>query len=150
MRRGLLLAVVLTLAPVLAVLARGLPQEAAAPIAIGAVVPADVALADIYGQPHTLGDFRGTVVFIHFWSIVCPCEKLAEPKCIDIQKAYADKGVVEIAINANQGELKSDGGAPYANLRERVEKAGVNFLVTVGPGNTITDRASPAGPASSR
>lgn len=139
MRRGVMLAVLLTLAPVLATLVRGLPQEAAAPIAIGAVVPADVSLTDIYGKPHTLGDFRGKVVFIHFWSIVCPYEKLAEPKCIDIQKAYADKGVVEIAINANQGELKGDGGAPYANLRDHVEKAGVNFLVTVDPGNKITD-----------
>jgi thiol-disulfide isomerase/thioredoxin len=139
MRRGLILSAVLILASVLAAASPDLPQAAPAPIAIGSMVPKDVTLADIYGKTHSLADYRGKVVFIHFWSIVCPYEKLAEPKCIDIQKTYADRGVVEIAINANQRELKSDGGAPYANLRDHVEKAGVNFLVTVDPGNKITD-----------
>ena len=139
MRRSLMLVAILALLPLLAAAAPGLPPAASAPVAVGAVVPKDVTLTDIYGKTHTLADYRGKVVFIHFWSIVCPYEKLAEPKCIDIQKAYGDKGVVEIAINANQGELKSDGGAPYANLRDHVEKAGVTFLVTVDPGNKVTD-----------
>ena len=93
---------------------------------------------DIDGKTHTLGEFRGKVVFIHFWSIVCPYEKLAEPKCIELQKIYGDKGVVEIAINANQKEIAA-GGETYANLREHVQQAGVNFLVTVDPGNKVTD-----------
>ncbi len=139
MRRVLILFVVLALAFGLAAAAPGVPPAAASPIAVGAVVPKDVTLTDIYGKTHSLADYRGKVIFIHFWSIVCPYEKLAEPKCIDIQKAYGDKGVVQIAINANQGELKGDGGTLYANLRDHVEKAGVNFLVTVDPGNKITD-----------
>jgi thiol-disulfide isomerase/thioredoxin len=110
----------------------------AAPLEIGATVPKDVTLTDIYGKTHTLGDFRGKIVFIHFWSIVCPSEKLAEPRSIELQKAYGDKGVVQIAINANQGELRG-AGESYAALREHVEKAGVNFLVTVDPGNRISD-----------
>jgi thiol-disulfide isomerase/thioredoxin len=94
-------------------------------------------LTDIDGKEHALGNYRGKIVFIHFWSIVCPYEKLAEPKCIELQKAYADKGLVEIAINANQKEIAS--GPPYANLREHAQTAGVNFLITVDPGNKITD-----------
>jgi thiol-disulfide isomerase/thioredoxin len=133
-----MLAAIVTLLPLLAAASPGLPPAAPAPIAVGSVVPKDVTLTDIYGKPHSLADYRGKVVFIHFWSIVCPYEKLAEPKCIGIQKDYADKGVVQIAINANQGELK-DGGATFANLRDHVEKAGVTFLVTVDPGNKITD-----------
>lgn len=109
------------------------------PLAVGATVPKEVTLTDIDGKTHSLGDYRGKVVFIHFWSIVCPYEKLAEPKCIDLQKAYADKGVVQIAINANQGELKVGEGTSYANLRDHVTQAGVNFLVTVDPGNKLTD-----------
>jgi thiol-disulfide isomerase/thioredoxin len=139
MRSGLILAAVLVLASVLGATSPSVPSAAPAPVAVGSVVPKDVTLTDIYGKTHSLADYRGKVVFIHFWSIVCPYEKLAEPKCIDIQKAYVDKGVVQIAINANQGELKGGGGAPYASLRDHVEKAGVNFLVTVDPGNKITD-----------
>jgi len=115
------------------------PAQENTPYTVGSVIPGDIKLMDIYGKEHTLQDFRGKIVFIHFWSIVCPYEKLAEPKCIEIQKDYGAKGVVEIAINANQRELKTDGPVPYADLREHVEKAGVNFLVTVDPGNKITD-----------
>jgi thiol-disulfide isomerase/thioredoxin len=109
------------------------------PYTVGSVVPGDITMKDIYGKEYSLQDFRGKIVFIHFWSIVCPYEKLAEPKCIDIQKEFGGKGVVELAINANQRELNADGDVPNANLREHVEKAGVNFTVAVDPGNKITD-----------
>jgi len=114
-----------------------LQAQAPTPFAIGTTIPGTITLKDIDGKDHALGDYRGKIVFIHFWSIVCPYEKLAEPKCIEIQKTYADKGVVEIAINANQKEIAS--GAPYANLREHAQTAGVNFVITVDPGNTVTD-----------
>ncbi len=110
--------------------------QASTPYQIGTVVPKDVTLKDIFGKDHALGDYRGKIVFIHFWSIVCPYEKLAEPKCIELQKQYGDR-LVEIAINANQGELKADGS--FADLRDHVEKAGINFLVAVDPGNKVTD-----------
>ncbi|MFB3854139.1 MAG: redoxin family protein [Vicinamibacterales bacterium] len=108
-----------------------------APFEIGKTVPGDITLTDLDGKVHKLADYRGKVVFIHFWSIVCPYEKLAEPKCKDLQSRYADKGVVQIAINANQGELKE--GPPYAKLREHVQQAGVNFIVTVDPGAKVAD-----------
>jgi thiol-disulfide isomerase/thioredoxin len=108
----------------------------AAGFQVGAIVPKDVTLKDIFGKDHTFGEFRGKVVFVHFWSIVCPYEKAAEPKCIDLQKQFGDK-VVQIAINANQGEI--GGGPPYQSLRDHVQQAGVNFLVTVDPGNKVTD-----------
>ncbi len=112
--------------------------QAQAPFEIGQVVPPDVTLKDIFGKDHTLGEYRGKVVFIHFWSIVCPYEKAAEPKMIALQKEYGDR-LVEIAINANQGELKADPSGSYSNLRDHVQQAGVNFLVTVDPGNKLTD-----------
>ncbi len=135
MRRTALLLVALAL--VCAAPAR-MHAQAPAGYNIGTVVPKDVAFKDIFGKDHTLGDYRGKVVFIHFWSIVCPYEKLAEPKCIALQKEYGDK-LVEIAINANQGELKADPSGAYANLRDHVQQAGVNFLVAVDPGNKLTD-----------
>ncbi len=135
MRTGVLLlvaAVLLCAAP-----AR-MQGQAAAPYQVGTVVPKEIVLKDIFGKDHSLGAYRGKIVFIHFWSIVCPYEKLAEPKCIELQKEYGDR-LVEIAINANQGELKADPGGSYANLREHVQKAGVNFIVAVDPGNKVTD-----------
>jgi thiol-disulfide isomerase/thioredoxin len=112
--------------------------QAPAGYEVGTVVPTNVAFKDVFGKDHTIGEYRGKVVFVHFWSIVCPYEKLAEPKCIALQKEYGDK-LVEIAINANQGELKADGSGSYSNLRDHVQQAGVNFLVAVDPGNKLTD-----------
>jgi thiol-disulfide isomerase/thioredoxin len=98
-----------------------------------------VKLTDIHGHAHAMGDFRGKIVFIHFWSIVCPSEKVAEPKCKELQTEFGEQGVVQIAINANQRELNAAGPTPYADLRDHVEKAGVNFMVAVDPGNKLTD-----------
>jgi thiol-disulfide isomerase/thioredoxin len=136
---GLVLSTILYLTAGLSAPAPAARQVSPAPFVVGATIAKDITLTGIDGKIHTLGDYRGKVVFIHFWSIVCPYEKLAEPKCIELQKSLGPKGVVQIAINANQGELKSDGGEPYARLREHVAQAGVNFLVTVDPGNKITD-----------
>ncbi|MBE3072994.1 MAG: redoxin family protein [Acidobacteria bacterium] len=86
-------------------------SQAATPFEVGATIPKDVTLKGIDGKDYALGDFRGKIVFIHFWSIVCPSEKLAEPKCIELQKAYADKGVVQFAINANQKEMQAQGAS---------------------------------------
>lgn len=129
-RTMLLALVALLLSGAVAVSAEG-PLD----IAVGSEVSADITLTDIYGKTHSLNDYRGKIVFIHFWSIICPAVKGSEPKCIELQKEFGDKDVVQIAINANQRELKGD----YADLRDHVEKAGVNFLVTVDPGNKVTD-----------
>ena len=133
------LAIASVLLVLVAVTARQNVARESEPYSIGSTVSPDIQFTDIYGKQHSFGDFRGKIVFMHFWSIVCPSEKAAEPKCIELQKEYGNKGVVQIAINANQRELKAAGNAPYANLRDHVEKAGVNFIVGVDPGNKLTD-----------
>ncbi|MFH1573727.1 MAG: redoxin domain-containing protein [Acidobacteriota bacterium] len=137
-RAMLMVLAVLLAASAVPAITGGNSSEETKPYELGATVSADIKLKDINGKEHTLGDYRGKVVFIHFWSIVCPYEKVAEPKCKSLQSEFGDKGVVQFAINANQKEL-SAGGDTYSNLREHVEKAGVNFLVAVDPGNKITD-----------
>ncbi len=133
---GLIVALV-TLAVVGLVVPVGLGARAPEVIEIGGTIAKDVAFTDIGGKEHSFAEFRGKVVLLHFWSIVCPTEKVAEPKFISLQKTYGDKNVVQIAINANQGEIKA--GPPYASLRDHVQAAGVNFLVGVDPGNKLTD-----------
>src|SRR4030042_5113720 len=91
----------------LAVLARVNVARESEPYAIGSTVSPELQFTDIYGKQHSFKDFRGKIVFLHFWSIVCPTERVAEPKCIELQKETGDKGVVQIAINANQRELKA-------------------------------------------
>ena len=56
-----------------------------------------------------------------------------------LQEEFGDKGVVQIAVNANQGELDPDSDPPYADLREFVEQAGAGFLATVDHDNELND-----------
>jgi len=102
---------------------------------VGSTVSADITLKDIYGIEHSFEDFRGKVVFVHFWSVVCPVVKNYERKFIALQRELGGKDVVQIAVNSHQRELKGD----YGNLRDYVSKAGLNFPVTVDHGHKISD-----------
>jgi len=126
-----------------AALAQDAPDAAAAKdtaFKVGSAVDPSLEMKGIDGKTYTMKEFRGKVVFIHFWSIVCPYEQVAEPKMKKLQEEFGAKGVVQIAINANQGELDASGDTPYAKLVDHAKKAELNFPVVVDPGNKISDR----------
>lgn len=111
-------------------------------LAVGSTVAADVALTDLDGKEFKLGDLRGKTVVIHFWSITCPWEKVAEPKLQQIATDYKDKDVVVLAINANANEIGTKPAAedfqtddakkkPYAHIRKHVAKTEFNHKVLV-------------------
>lgn len=127
---------------------------------VGSTIAADLVLTDIDGKEILMKDLRGKVVVLHFWSITCPALKTAEPKLIQITKDYADKDVVVLAVNSNQGEIgpdprtqketprtdegdkdgeKAEPKETYAKIRAHVKKAGVPFRITVDHGNKISD-----------
>lgn len=118
-------------------------------VEIGDVVPADLAISNLAGDKKTFGDLRGKVVFVHFWSTSCPWEKKAEPKLTKLEKAYAEKGVVVLAINANQNEIgavpdaaafkaKKADDKPYQHIRETLKKKKLDFDVWVDHGNVVS------------
>lgn len=111
-------------------------------LAVGSTVAADVALTDLDGKQFKFGDLRGKTVVIHFWSITCPWEKVAEPKLMQIATDYKDKDVVVLAINSNANEIGAQPEAadfatddakkkPYASIRKHVEKTEFNHKVLV-------------------
>ena len=50
-----------------------------------AVAAIPFTLKDHYGKPHTLDDYKGTIVFLNFWATWCPPCRAEMP---DIQKLY--------------------------------------------------------------
>ncbi len=115
------------------------------PYAVGSVVDEKLTFKDIEGNTHSMKDYRGKVVFIHFHSMKCPYMKPAEPKLIQMVKDYAKKDVVFLGINANQAELgKKPGQAEeptaYAALLKHVEKNSVNFPIVPDHGATLADQ----------
>src|ERR1041385_2904160 len=83
------------------------PSKPAAPavLKIGDQLPAGLKLTTMDGKEFTFQEVRGKTVVIHFWSTVCPSEKVAEPKLVKLATDYKDQDVVTLAIDANQPEI---------------------------------------------
>jgi thiol-disulfide isomerase/thioredoxin len=115
---------------------------------IGDQVPPGTKLSTLDGKEFTFKEVRGKTVVIHFWSTVCPSEPVAEPKLLKLASDYRDKDVVVLAINANQNEIgarpepaafesKDKKSLPYASLRAKAEKVGMNHSVLVDHGGDV-------------
>jgi thiol-disulfide isomerase/thioredoxin len=110
-------------------------------LAIGAAIEKTVSLADIDGKQFDFGSVRGKPVVLHFWSIVCPYEKAAEPKLIALAKAWGDK-VTVLAVNANSSEIGAqpkpeafeaddEKDKPYASIRAHAKSVEFNHKILV-------------------
>lgn len=65
-------------------------------------------LPDANGQPVTLADFEGKLVYVDFWASWCkPCRK-SFPWMSELQARYQDEGLVVIAINLDEERSEAD------------------------------------------
>jgi thiol-disulfide isomerase/thioredoxin len=69
-------------------------------------------------------DFAGKVVILDFWATWCgPC-RMEIPGFIELQKQYAEKGLVVVGVSLDQE------GAPV--VKSFMDKAGINYPVVLG------------------
>jgi len=90
----------------------------------------DLALKDwINSKPLTLADLKGKIVVLDFWATWCgPC-LAAVPKTNELQRKYADQGVVIIGVCAvNGGE----------QMAETTRKHQIEYPVALDAGTTIS------------
>lgn len=81
-------------------------------------------LKDVDGKLVTSSDFAGKVVIIDFWATWCgPC-RMEIPGFIELQKQYADKGLVVVGVSLDQ-----DGESVVKSF---MEKTGINYPVVLG------------------
>lgn len=81
-------------------------------------------LQDINGKTVQLSDFKGKVVILDFWATWCPPCRAEIPHFVELQKAYADKGLVIVGISLDQGGV--DTVAPFAKAN------GINYPIVLG------------------
>lgn len=128
------------------------PAPAAAPaakaIGLGDTLPKGLSCRTIDGKLQNLDELKGKVVVVHFWSMTCPWEKMAEPKLNALSAEFADKGVVVLGIASNAGEIgdapeaaafdaKDEAQRPYADLRKKAKAVGLNHAILVDHGAKI-------------
>jgi len=123
--------------------ARGFRVCCRATYKLGSKVDESLSLTDLDGKPLSFKDLRGKVVLIHFWSMNCPYEIVADPKFTEIEKRWKDqRDVVILAINANSSEIGAERpteGPGYEALREHLKKKELSFPVYADHGNKVAD-----------
>ncbi len=118
------------------------PAPADKVLAIGDELPKGLSFRTIDGAVQALDDLRGKVVVLHFWSMTCPWEVLAEPKINALSAEFAGKGVVVLGVAANANETgpppaaaefeqKDAAKKPYGKLRKKAEEVKCNHAIVV-------------------
>ena len=93
------------------------------------VAAPDFTLPSLDGQKVKLSDFRGKAVLLNFWATWCPPCKVEMPWFADLQKQYAQDGLVVLGVAMD--DSKPDTIAKFAS------EMGVNYPVLLG-----TDKVS--------
>jgi len=86
---------------------------------------AELSLADLRGEIHSLQEHRGKIVILNFWATWCvPCRE-EMPLLVSIQNRYADQGVVVIGASADEASTQN-------RIPEFLQKLKITFPVWVG------------------
>lgn len=111
----------------------------------------DFTLTDHAGKTHTLADYRGKYVVLEWVNPECPFVMRHHETMntmVDLAKAYADKGVVWLAINSTShfDHAKNKAAAekwslPYPILNDQDGKVGKAYGVTRTPDMVVIDKA---------
>lgn len=81
-------------------------------------------LKDLDGKVVKSSDFNGKVVILDFWATWCPPCKAEIPGFIELQKKYADRGLVVVGISLDEQ-------GPSA-VKQFMTKLGMNYTVVMG------------------
>ncbi|VAV82591.1 hypothetical protein MNBD_DELTA01-106 [hydrothermal vent metagenome] len=66
----------------------------------------DFTLTDLEGKEHSLSDFKGEVVFLHFWATWCvPC-RTEMPMLSELRSELEDAGLRIVAVAVDRGSVK--------------------------------------------
>lgn len=100
-------------------------------ISVGQRPPA-FSVLDLKEQRHTLKQYRGRVVVLHFWASWCPYCRGEIPKLLQIHEQGSPQGVTVLAVSVDED---------LAQLQAFVQQAGLSYIV-------IPDARSPSSVAS--
>jgi peroxiredoxin len=92
-------------------------------------------LQDLEGKSHSLSDFKGQLVVLHFQQIGCPWEKNYQSYLNDLSKQYSDgdQKVQFLAINSNKNDSVSE-------LKKTKSERPVAYPILKDPGNEVADK----------
>lgn len=115
MKRNVFMKVMAAILPVFLLCACGKVNSVAASAA------ADVKLKDMEGKEVGLSSFKGKVIILDFFATWCPPCRQEIPGFVDLQKRYADKGLVVIGVSLT----------PASDVKPFAAKMGINYPILI-------------------
>ncbi|MBI4003389.1 MAG: TlpA family protein disulfide reductase [Candidatus Omnitrophica bacterium] len=82
--------------------------------------PPGFSVLDLQGQRHSLKQYRGRVVVLHFWASWCPYCRGEIPKLLQVHEQGSPQGVTVLAVSVDQN---------LAQLQAFVQQAGLPYIV---------------------
>ena len=98
---------------------------------IGKAAPS-FTLPSVDGKSHSLSDFEGKTVVLHFQSCKCPWDVAYQDQFNELAKKYQDQDVVFLGINSNKNE-DAEMITGYA------EKSDIPYTILKDAGNKVAD-----------
>ena len=91
--------------------------------------PSHFILTDLHGNPVSLRDLRGKVVFLNFWATWCPSCKLEMPAMEELHREFGNEGLVILAINYREDpeEIKAFFREHHLTFTALLDKEGKAF-----------------------
>ena len=82
--------------------------------------PPEFSALDLNGQRHSLSDYRGRVVVLHFWASWCPYCRGEIEELVRLHREWASKGVRVLTISTDES---------VEQLKQFIAKAGLPYPV---------------------
>lgn len=108
----------------------------------------DFSLPDIYdnARNRSLKDFRGKVVLLNIWASWCTGCQAEMPEFMDIQKEYAGKGFIIVAVNVDNNKEKA---VEFIKKLEEKTRKKLEFVIPYDKEKSVAKEYKPRGmPAS--
>ncbi len=121
------------------------PGQQAPELLVKAPDGTTVPLTDLDGNPVSLADLRGKLVWLNFWATWCPPCQSETPVLRDMDEAYGDKGLAIVGIAVQEttpADVQAYADKLPAGLRHRVRRVGRHLRPVQGlrPADAVLHR----------
>ena len=108
-------------------------------------LPVEIRLKDMNGQPVSLSDFRGKIVFLNFWTTWCYACRIEMPDMEKLHQKLKNKDFAMVTINLQESvsqvkQFFKDFKLTFTALLDSDGAVGAHFMITAIPTTFILDK----------
>jgi len=108
-------------------------------------LPVEIRLRDLNGQPVSLSDYRGKIVFLNFWTTWCYTCRIEMPDMEKLHQKFKNKDFAMVSINLQESvsqvkQFFKDFKLTFTALLDSDGEVGAHFMITAIPTTFILDK----------